>query len=98
MGIARLKALTESEKDELMLMVLQQLTYQAKENFMKNEAINLGMIIKLIELSIATLRQDPASTAATIRLELNNLKLELKIKNRPGTDQIELDMLNNKQL
>jgi len=97
MGIARLKALTESEKDELVLMVLQQLTYQAKETFMKNEVINLGMIIKLIELSIATLAEAPGEQTS-IKLEIDSLKLDVKIKARSGTDQIELDMLNNQQL
>lgn len=94
MGILRLKALSEAEKDELMHMVLQQLTYQAKEHFMKNEAITLGMIIKLIELSIAALTEQPN----TIKLELDAMKLELKLKARPGIDQIELDMLNTQQL
>lgn len=97
MGIARLKALTEAEKDELMLMVLQQLTYQAKENFMKQDVINLGMIVKLIELAIATLTEEPQKKDS-IKLELNNLKLEVKIKARPGVDQVELDMFNNQQL
>ena len=95
MGIARLKALSESEKDELVLMVLQQLTYQAKQNFAKADVINLGMIIKLIELSIAEL---DGANKADLTLGLKQLKIAQKKKDLPDDDQIAIDMFNNQQL
>ncbi len=57
----KLKSLSEEEKEELVLLVVQQLNFTIKEYYTRDTVIDTGIVLNLIQLTIKRieLKEEP---------------------------------------
>lgn len=65
-----LKDLTDEQKDELVLEVLSQLTFTAQEHFTRDTVLSVGLVTKLIEITIKRMRGEPAEPVTLVLPEV----------------------------
>jgi len=64
--------LTESEKEELVVIILKELNGTIREFFPKDTVINTGLVIKVVELTLTRIAKEQKKKDLDSLLNINN--------------------------